>query len=612
MNHKPQSLATLGSLCSMRKLKLHAVAAALALLFFLPLPGHAAQPQRGDHVDLTLDDGRTFKNAEVIKSDEDSVLIRSGSSLTSFKPHEIRAINLTGTTPAAPVPTVAPQPSVESVPTPAPAQQPSASSPPATHASEHDPGELPKHEPTQVPASAVPLLVLSVCLLAAIIYVHWQRRTNRKLNVEAKRLEAFTNELKTKLAGLEGRYSGLIAIDKVMDERKREIETVSHDIRQHNVEREQVTAEIAELRKQLSMFEEEGNIVACGHYHPTFDFNTSEEFKQAIDLIRESQRDLLKNEEAAHCSQRLTLNGSEEEGRKATKRTLRLMLRAFNGESDAIIARVSWNNIDRMVERLEAVFQAINKLGESYSCALTREYMMMKQQELKLTFEYENKLKKEKDEQRELKEQMRDEERARREMEEALRQTALDEERAKKALEQAREELGKATGEKEALLNEKIKLLESRLQEALQNKERAISRAQQTRSGHVYIISNIGSFGETVFKIGMTRRLEPYDRVHELGDASVPFAFDVHAMIFTDDAPTLESKLHQRFERNRVNLVNERKEFFIATIDELEAAVKEMGATIQLTRLAEAREFRETLERRKVMKVGKVTAGATV
>ena len=230
--------------------------------------------------------------------------------------------------------------------------------------------------------------------------------------------------------------------------------------------------------------------------------------------------------------------------------------------------------------------------------------MMMKQRELKLTFEYENKLKKEKDEQRELKERMRDEERARREMEEALWQTALDEERAKKALEQARIELQAASGAKEASLIGKIKLLESRLEETLKNKERAISRAQQTRSGHVYIISNIGSFGETVFKIGMTRRLEPYDRVHELGDASVPFAFDVHAMIYTDDAPTMESKLHQRFDQNRVNLVNERKEFFHTSISELEAAVKELGATIELSKLAEAREYRETLERKKTMKAG--------
>ena len=119
--------------------------------------------------------------------------------------------------------------------------------------------------------------------------------------------------------------------------------------------------------------------------------------------------------------------------------------------------------------------------------------------------------------------------------------------------------------------------------------------AQQTKRGHVYIISNIGSFGENVYKIGMTRRLEPIDRVKELGDASVPFQFDIHAMIYSDEAPTLEHELHKAFTNNKVNMLNYRKEFFNVTLDEIENKVKEIGLDAEFSRLPEAMEYRETL-----------------
>jgi hypothetical protein len=119
--------------------------------------------------------------------------------------------------------------------------------------------------------------------------------------------------------------------------------------------------------------------------------------------------------------------------------------------------------------------------------------------------------------------------------------------------------------------------------------------AQQTKRGHVYVISNIGSFGDNIYKIGMTRRLEPTDRVKELGDASVPFQFDIHAMIYSEDAPALENALHRLFEKKSVNLVNFRKEFFRVTLDEIEKAIKENGFDAELIRTPEAAEYRETL-----------------
>ena len=147
------------------------------------------------------------------------------------------------------------------------------------------------------------------------------------------------------------------------------------------------------------------------------------------------------------------------------------------------------------------------------------------------------------------------------------------------------------------------------LQEANDNKERAISRAQLTRSGHVYIISNIGSFGENVYKVGMTRRLEPMDRVRELGDASVPFPFDVHAMIFTEDAPGLENAIHKQIEEHRLNRINLRREFFTISIDDLKKAVDKASKTakprysIHWTKFAEAEQYRQSLKERELVSV---------
>ena len=304
---------------------------------------------------------------------------------------------------------------------------------------------------------------------------------------------------------------------------------------------------------------------------------------------------MIKDEKATYCSTEWTVGNSKVEGRKMTKQNSKLMLRAFNGECDSAIAKVSWNNMTKMEARIEKAYEAINKMGETNKIIVTKEYFKLKMDELRLAFEYQEKLEQEREEQRQIKEQMREEEKARRELEKAQKEAEEEEKRYQKALEEAEKKLADASGKELDVLNEKIALLHRQLEEAQRVKERAISQAQLTKSGHVYIISNIGSFGEEVYKIGMTRRLEPMDRVKELGDASVPFEFDVHAMIYSEDAPGLQTKLQQLFNFNRVNRVNERKEFFRVTLDEIEKAVLANFGEFHLTKLAEAREYRETL-----------------
>lgn len=271
------------------------------------------------------------------------------------------------------------------------------------------------------------------------------------------------------------------------------------------------------------------------------------------------------------------------------------MLRAFNGECDVLIAKVKWNNVNQMRERMEKLFHAINKLGEGFNVYLNNEYLDLKQSELILEYEFQAKKQQEKEEMKAAQEEMREEEKARREFEQAQKAAEKEETNYQKALEKARKEFEQSSGEKHNLLQEQIEKLEQQLKEAHEKKERALSMAQQTKRGHVYIISNIGSFGEQVYKIGMTRRLEPEDRVKELGDASVPFQFDIHAMIYSDEAPALENELHKAFTDKKVNMLNYRKEFFKVTLEEIEEKISELGIEAEFTKLPEAMEYRETL-----------------
>ncbi|MCG8529046.1 MAG: GIY-YIG nuclease family protein, partial [Desulfovibrionales bacterium] len=183
-------------------------------------------------------------------------------------------------------------------------------------------------------------------------------------------------------------------------------------------------------------------------------------------------------------------------------------------------------------------------------------------------------------------------------LEKEMQKAMKDEEKYQKLLKKAQTDAEKETGVKLSKLQTKIAQLSQELQEANNRSERAKSMAQQTKLGHVYIISNIGSFGENVYKIGMTRRLEPLDRVKELGDASVPFIFDVHAMIYSEDAPALEKKLHSAFNSQRLNLVNNRKEFFNVSLADIEKEVNKTMPNIEFIKTAEARDYRETQAKR--------------
>ena len=304
---------------------------------------------------------------------------------------------------------------------------------------------------------------------------------------------------------------------------------------------------------------------------------------------------MIREDTSAICNTNWTVEGSEAKGRAVVKIYKKLMLRAFNGECDVLISKVRWNNVNQMKERMQKLFDAINKLGQGFQVYLNNQYLDLKRKELILEYEYQSKRQQEKEEIRAIQEELREEEKAKREFEQAQRDAEKEEVTYQKALDKARKEYESSTGEKHDRLQAQIEKLEQELKEAQEKKERALSMAQQTKRGHVYIISNIGSFGENVYKIGMTRRLEPTDRIRELGDASVPFLFDVHAMIYSDEARTLEYELHKAFTNKKVNMLNYRKEFFNVTLDEIEQQIKHIGIEAEFSRVPEAMQYRETL-----------------
>lgn len=283
-----------------------------------------------------------------------------------------------------------------------------------------------------------------------------------------------------------------------------------------------------------------------------------------------------------------------ESARKQT--AIRFVLDAFNGKVDSALSSVRHNNYGKLRQEIIDAFSLVNEHGKAFRNArILPEFMESRLTELKWAVAVMELQLQEREEQRRIQQEMREEEKARREYEKAIKDAAKEEALIKKLMDEAQEKLKAANAEERAEYERKIQELEVKYREAEERNQRAISMAQQTKRGHVYVISNEGSFGEEVFKIGLTRRLDPLNRVKELSDASVPFDFDVHAMIYNDDAPCLETTLHRVFADFQVNKVNPRKEFFRIGIKDIREVLEKIGIDAKWTMVAEAKEYRETM-----------------
>lgn len=371
--------------------------------------------------------------------------------------------------------------------------------------------------------------------------------------------------------------------------------------------------EIDARRKELRSVEEALEIQSFGFYTPKYGFETSAQYAARLKGIRDDQQRMIKADLAAPCETTWTVGGSASEGKKMVKQQAKLMLRAFNGECDAAIVKVRYDNIVTMETRIQEAYTDINKLGEVQRVFISRRYLELKLAELHLVHEHREKVEEEKQEQKRIRDQMREEQKALAEIERAKAEAEKEEAAKAAALEKAKAQLAAdiATSKQHETLEALVSRLENELKSAIEQKAKAIARAQLTRSGHVYVLSNVGSFGENVYKIGLTRRLDPYERVEELGDASVPFPFDVHAIIFAEDAPALEVKLHKAFADRRVNLVNLRKEYFKVTLDEIQEELKKHHGFVSFTLTAEAEEYRKTIAARSSGVVPELIDGTT-
>ncbi len=415
-----------------------------------------------------------------------------------------------------------------------------------------------------------------------------------KIKAENQRLAA---ELEEKNKLLTPEMMDVVKVRKVIAELDEQVEDLNEEIRKLSDEKEELLSTIEEHKQELFDVDEKVMLQEFALYEPKYDFVRSEEYKEELDDIRARQKEMIKDDEAIYGNTNWSVNGNAALGRRMVKDEKKLLLRAFNGECDSIIERVTYSNYETSVKRIHASEEAISKLGRVHGIAISDDYVDCKIEELDLAFEYRQMKQKEKEEQKELRAQMREEAKLQREIEEARKKVEKEQNHYQNALCKINEQLETASdADKEAILQKKAEI-EAQLTEIDKNLKDIDYRESNAKAGYVYVISNIGAFGENVYKIGMTRRLDPQERVDELGDASVPFDFDVHAMIFSDNAPALEAALHKAFEDRKLNMVNQRREFFNVTLDEIKEVVRShYDKSVEFIDVPQAEQYRTSLK----------------
>ena len=433
------------------------------------------------------------------------------------------------------------------------------------------------------------------CTVLLILLIKSIRLRKTLLKAEEQKLEQALatesekqGELSARIQHYEQKYEPILDIEREVNNQQDKLGVLVLELNELKEEYNEKRPLLDELKKQMAAIDDSLGLAEFGIYEPSFNFDESQEYKDQIEYLRWDQKEMVANKTAVIANTQWEVAGSRSKGEVMTNRNIRLTLRAFNNECAAAISNVKWNNANAMLKRIENARTQIDKANKSNDTEISEEYYQLKVEELRLTHEYREKRQEERELAKEVARQEREEARLIRDAEQARK----DEQKYQKLLEAVRADAGLMSSEEHQA---KIEELQKQLDFAHQKTERAEAMAERTKSGFVYIISNVGSFGENVVKIGLTRRVDPFERVKELGDASVPFLFDTHAMIYSDDAPDLEGALHKEFDEKRINTANYRKEFFKVSLDEVEGAVKRLQPDASFFRDVEAREFKETL-----------------
>ena len=364
------------------------------------------------------------------------------------------------------------------------------------------------------------------------------------------KIEELNNEVNRLNALVEGLSQfGALGLLEIQGEiSKLEQQKVEASLALNNLEKE-----IAETKASLIETQEIAMLQEVGVYQYTSILETASGYSEKIAEIRSSIKERnIANGGAIRAAQGWTVNGSTAEGSKMVKEFSKLMLRAYNGEVDDAIRTLKPFKLQAAVDRVNKVEQSIEKLGKTMQIEIDDSYHKLRVEEIRLTADFLAKKEEEKELQKEERLRLKEEEKAQKEFE-------REKEKLKKELQHHQAVLSKADESGNLELQEEAKAKIAEVESSISGVE---ERVANIRTGYVYVISNIGSFGERVLKIGLTRRIDPEERIQELSDASVPFKFDVHAIIFSVDAVSLEKQLHQELNEYRLNKVNPRKEFF--------------------------------------------------
>ena len=414
---------------------------------------------------------------------------------------------------------------------------------------------------------------------------------------EKEEIERLNSEIEKLKAAMPSESRTLDDINREISSSRDELSRVEENMHSRQEELNDTMEELRKTKGQLIETNEEVLMQSFGLYTPHYTFMNADEYKARLLEIRAEQKDMVKNKTAVSGNTNWTVNNSESKGRKMVSDMQKLLLRAFNSECDDVIEHVKYNNIEASEKRITSSRDAISKLGSIMDVSIQPKYYRLKIEELHLAFEYAQKKQQEKEEQKEARARMREEAKLAKEIEEERKKLEKEQQHYQNALQRINAQLEAASEADRAAIEEKKAELVAQLNKIDKEFADVDYREANQRAGYVYVISNIGAFGENVYKIGMTRRLDPQDRVDELGDASVPFNFDVHAMIFSNDAPKLEAALHNAFADRKLNFVNQRREFFNVTLDEIKQVVREnYDKSVEFVELAPAEQYRESLK----------------
>lgn len=371
---------------------------------------------------------------------------------------------------------------------------------------------------------------------------------------------------------------------------------IANEVSSLDKELEKRKEELQDVKSRLAIMNDDVGLQEFGFFERQYKFSDSVRYKAELDDLRLQQKQLVKDGRAGVITSPLAFNNSVKKGEAIQKQLIKAAIRGFNGEADALLTKVTPGNLENKKKALQKAFEQLNKIYERNFVKLTNQYLELKAKELQLAVEYDLQKQEEKELLREQRAQEKEDRKLQAEIAAKRKKLEKDRMHFKQMLDNVEALMKSASEEEKEKLKLQLSEYQNKLSELDEIEEDIDYREGHASAGYVYVISNIGSFGEDVYKIGVTRRLEPLERIRELSSASVPFQFDVHALVFSEEAFALETELHNQLAEFKVNKVNGRKEYFRVPFDrikEILSAHKELA--IELTEKAEAFEYRQGL-----------------